>query len=144
MYQFPKYQHLKHRSTIDELWTAGQVTGQAPLRLKYQLRPRKEEEVPILTGVAAPKKWFRKAVARNRVKRVLRECWRQAQPALLQEFRILYPDRQLILFWMYTHPELPQADELKQIMDKRIQSLLKKWKDDPAANHTHRTFSGAD
>jgi ribonuclease P protein component len=77
-----------------------------------------KEKGLLQTGVGAPSRTFRKAVMRNRVKRLLREGYRLEKPAFLancplQGFRVN-------LFFLYTDANvLPQ----KEIQEK-IKHLL--------------------
>lgn len=146
MYEFPKQAHLKRRQCIDALWAGGSSLGHNPLRLRWMLVGTEQPEaIPILTGVSAPKKMFRKAVARNRTKRLLRECWRHAQPPLLQMLPLdFFAQKQLHLFWIYSGPELPEYENLQLLMHKIITSLVKKLLHEVATHSAHSTAAGTD
>lgn len=72
---FPNNEKLKSRKTIDTLFSAGKSVGKYPLRLAYVESASGETE-KIKMGVSVSKKYFKKAVDRNYIKRVLRETYR--------------------------------------------------------------------
>ncbi len=84
-------------------------------------------------GFSAPKRWFRKAVQRNRCKRLLRECWRHQRLACEQALTQTLPGHQLHLFWMLSQPGEPPMDQLVQAMNTLIDQLLKKLPHDAQA-----------
>ena len=71
-----------------------------------------------------PRKRFRKATQRNRVKRLLREAWRLNKAGLYT----LIPDAtQLHLFIIYTGPELPSFSEIESATRKAIRLLSENY-----------------
>jgi len=75
-FSYPKKEKLKSRTVIDLLFTKGKSVSKYPLRLAF-IENGNESETPIINfGVSVSKKYFKKAVDRNYIKRVLRECYR--------------------------------------------------------------------
>lgn len=72
--KFPSNERLKSRKAIDALFLSGNVVKNFPFRLVYH----ELEELPvnIQIGFSVPKRSFKKAVDRNRIKRQLRELYR--------------------------------------------------------------------
>lgn len=82
---------------------------------------RGEGEIsPVRVGFSAPKKKFRKAVDRNRVKRLLREAWRLHKQSL---YEAIPADKQLHLFFLFIGPELPDFTLVNASMQKAIAKL---------------------
>jgi ribonuclease P protein component len=83
--------------------------------------PRGAELSPARIGFSVPKKKFRKAVQRNRIKRLVREAWRLNK-------HLLYPfipvDTQLHLFIIFTEGE-PDLNVITEAIIKGIERLKK-------------------
>jgi len=121
---FSRKEKLKSRKAIDALFTGGQSLGQFPLRAMYLLHPvHTLQDTGVQVGVTASKRHFKKAVHRNRVKRLLRESYRLQKTALLQTVA----ERQLKLqvFFMYMDKELPTTELLREAMSKCLLQLQK-------------------
>ncbi|RRQ50074.1 ribonuclease P protein component [Maribacter algicola] len=71
---FGKKEKLKSQKTIGQLFTEGKSLTIFPLKLIY-LRTE-QQEVCIKAAVTVPKKNFKRAVHRNKIKRLLRESYR--------------------------------------------------------------------
>ena len=74
-FTFTKKEKLKGKKQIDLLFKEGKVLSNYPLRLLYM---KSEGQLPlkIQTAVAVPKRNFKSAVKRNRLKRLIRESYR--------------------------------------------------------------------
>ena len=67
-----KEERLKSRKLIGRLYTEGETIKKFPLRMVY-LQTEHTSNYPAQVGVSVPKRLFKKAVDRNRIKRLLRE-----------------------------------------------------------------------
>ncbi|OCB75437.1 ribonuclease P protein component [Flavobacterium crassostreae] len=74
-FSYPKQEKLKSKNTIDLLFSEGKSVSKYPLRLVYYSGDT-TEDLKIKMGVSVSKKHFKKAVDRNRYKRILRETYR--------------------------------------------------------------------
>ncbi|GEQ84898.1 ribonuclease P protein component [Patiriisocius marinistellae] len=72
-FKFPKQEKLKSRKVISQLFAEGKSYSKFPIKVLYL--PADEADVTKVT-FAVPKKNFKKAVSRNRIKRLLREAYR--------------------------------------------------------------------
>jgi len=70
---FPKSEKLKSSKTIASLFSDGKSFSKYPLKVFFL---PKENTETHLAAFAVPKRNFRSAVARNRIKRQLREAYR--------------------------------------------------------------------
>ncbi len=75
-FSYPKKEKLKSRTVIDLIFTKGKSVSKYPLRLAFIEIENKSDIPTINFGVSVSKKYFKKAVDRNYIKRVLRECYR--------------------------------------------------------------------
>lgn len=79
-YTFGKEEHLCGKTAIDELYKTGESFFLYPFRAQY--KEVSEESVPVRCLVNAPKRRFKHAVDRNRIKRLMREAYRKNKHAL--------------------------------------------------------------
>jgi ribonuclease P protein component len=71
-----KQERLKSKTLIGNLYKEGKAVKKYPLRLVY-LQAEHSSQYPAQVGVSVPKRNFKKAVHRNRLKRLLRETYRK-------------------------------------------------------------------
>lgn len=119
-YTLGKKERLKSRKLIEQVFNEGDRFNTASLRVFY-LR-RKEEKAVLQLGVGVSSKIFKKAVERNRIKRLLRETWRLQKNPLYDV--LLSKEYSLIAFINYTGKELPVYREMEVHMQKVITKLI--------------------
>lgn len=74
-FTFNKKEKLKSEKLITQLFAEGKSVMAYPLRLVY-LKTNFDENVKAKAGVSVSKRNFKKAVDRNRIKRLMREAYR--------------------------------------------------------------------
>ena len=82
---FTKGERLSAKSSIEGLFRGGSSFFIYPYRVVYLLVDKSDSPHPAEVLVSVPKKKFRSAVARNRIKRKVKEAYR------LQKNSLLYP-----------------------------------------------------
>ncbi|WP_133274123.1 ribonuclease P protein component [Hymenobacter radiodurans] len=82
-YSFPKEEHLCRKKLIDELFGRGSSFGLYPLRLVWLPAPAPTTTPPQVL-VSVSKRSFKRAVDRNRLKRLMREAYRLNKYRLLE------------------------------------------------------------
>ena len=118
-----KKEKLKSRKQIDTLFATGKSFTVFPIRVTYRFLPT-EEEPPAQIGVTVSKRYFKKAVDRNRVKRLLREAYRLQKPELaaqLQQAKL-----KAYLFFIYTDKTIAPFDVFKTAMSACLRKLQHK------------------
>ncbi|HHB51920.1 MAG TPA: ribonuclease P protein component [Saprospiraceae bacterium] len=74
-YTFGKAEKLKSRKLIEQLFMRGDRLTSFPIQLVY-LKTQHNTDAAIQVGFSVPKRRFKRAVDRNRIKRLLRESYR--------------------------------------------------------------------
>ena len=82
---FPKQERMVSRLLIETLFGGGCSHSMAafPLRVVYMTRERRDDEAPIQLLISVPKKHFKHAVDRNRVKRQITGSLPDSQQLLI-------------------------------------------------------------
>ena len=82
-----KSERVASRNTVETLFGGGhsRALSAFPLRMVYMLAPRAEGEPAAQMLVSVPKRWFKRAVKRNRIKRQVREAYRTSKHQLLAD-----------------------------------------------------------
>lgn len=117
----PKNCRIKKRKAVDALFTGGQRLTVPMLRVQWMLVQQLPDEPNLQVAFSVPKKAFKKAVQRNRIKRLLRENWR-LQKAVLEQS--IPPARKLMLFIIFSGTELPDYN----FVFEKTTALLQKLK----------------
>ncbi|HET8804174.1 MAG TPA: ribonuclease P protein component [Aequorivita sp.] len=119
---YPKTEKLKSTKTIENLFLEGRTHSKFPIKIFFL--PKENIEVN-LAAFAVPKRNFKSAVDRNRVKRQLREAYR-LNKQLLDNIH----GKKFVMLFLYLGKVKPQYAELEKAMVK----LLKKLHDEMSQN----------
>ncbi len=118
---FRKRERIVSLKLIETLFGGGvsQSVAAFPLRAVYMLSERQPNEASAQLLISVPKKRFRHAVDRNRVKRQIREAYRLHKDLLYQAI----PDNQrLLLAFVWLSDEHRLSKEVTQ----RVTGLMKR------------------
>lgn len=116
-----KQERLKSRKLTEELFRTGKTFTVFPVRVFYQFDKKTDWKFPVQAGVSASGKNFRRAVDRNRIKRVLREAYRVQKNELYDI--CLQEQKQLTVFFIYIDKTLPAHPVLSEKMDVILKKL---------------------
>lgn len=123
-FNYPKNEKLKSKISIGLLFSEGKSVSKYPLRLVYHSGSLNENE-KIKMGVSVSKKHFKKAVDRNRFKRILRETYRLNKHILLDNL-----DKPYAFMFFYQTKERLSYDEINtktiQLFEKFVAQVLNK------------------
>lgn len=113
-----KNERLKSRKQIELLFSEGKKFSITPFRVHYVINELTNP--PLQFGVGVSNKNFKKAVDRNRIKRLVREAYRLQKIALYQ--KVKEKKGQLNIFIIYTGKEIPGYRvvfvEMNKVLDK--------------------------
>lgn len=120
---FRKAERLCSHSAIERLYGEGHRLMAFPYSVQWlESDGAVPEGIPCQVLIVAPKRKFKHAVDRNRVKRLTRECFRQRKERLYEVLRT--EGLTLHLSLVYIHNEILTYRQLEQKMDKLIDALL--------------------
>ena len=128
-YFFGSTQKLKSRTLIQQLFTQGKQISEFPLKAIWM--PSTENH-PLQTGVSVSKRYFKKAVDRNKIKRLIREAYRLQKNGL--ENHLVGGNQQIALFLIYTGKERPSYQQISDCCGVIIKKLVKSIHAKPQAN----------
>lgn len=124
MNTFPKREHLCSQKLLDELFSNGHRAMVFPYSIHWMLLPADAlpDNVRAQVLIATSKRKFRHAVDRNRVKRLMRECYRLHKAPIFQQLE--QHNCSLILGVNYIHNEIFDYHRLYRKFDKVATTLI--------------------
>ncbi|WP_435260864.1 ribonuclease P protein component [Tenacibaculum sp. nBUS_03] len=84
-----KEERLKSKKLIGKLYEEGKSIKVFPLRMVY-IQTEHTSKYPAQVGMSVPKRNFKRAVDRNRIKRLLRESYRREKGIVYSEVKKPY------------------------------------------------------
>ena len=118
-----KTERLKSRKSIERLFKQGLKFNAGAFRVFHLGDTISKGSIQF--GVGVGNKNFKKAVDRNRIKRLTREAWR-LQKTALQE-KLSAAEKGVMVFFIYTGKELPLYADVVQQVGKAISKLEKQY-----------------
>jgi len=116
-FTFNKQEKLKSKKLIERLFTEGKSVSIYPLKLVY-LKVEHSSEYVVQAGVSVSKRKFKKAVDRNRIKRLIRECYRKNK-------HIVYGNLKEKHIFMLLY--LDEKEHKYVVLEEKTINLLKKF-----------------
>ena len=116
---FHKTERLNSVILIEKLFAGGSKSLTAfPMRIVYM--PVEGDELPVLSVlISVPKKRFKRAVKRNRVKRQIREAYRKNKALLTEPLKAA--NRKAAVAFIWLDNELHDSAEVEEKVKKLLQ-----------------------
>lgn len=114
-FTFSVQSRIKSSLQIKDIVTARKSVNAFPLKCFYRLVQRKEENEDAAIAVVVPKRRFKHAVDRNRLKRLIREAYRTHKyhfPNTVSK------NRHLQICWIYVSPEIADYETIVLAIEK--------------------------
>ncbi|WP_040279570.1 ribonuclease P protein component [Psychroserpens damuponensis] len=119
-FSYPKKEKLKSQKLIEHLFSEGKSVSAYPLRMVY-LKSNFDDDTQFKTGVSVSKRNFKKAVDRNRIKRLLREGYRLNKSAYFNNISSSYT-----LMILYIGKDGTDFDSIDKKMKQLLEAFAKK------------------
>lgn len=117
--KFSAEEKLKSKKTIDKLFNEGKSVSQSGFTLVYCIT-QLTSFYPAQAGFVVPKRSFKHAVDRNRIKRLMREVYRKNKFTLYE--KLIERKQQLALMCVYKGKDMPDYEKA----EKSVVACLKK------------------
>lgn len=119
-----KQERLKSRKQIEQLFREGKKIAVSPFHIYYLVNAVSCTSLnTIQFGVGVSTKNFKRAVDRNRIKRLTREAYRLQKNSLQQKLEEL--KKQLLIFFIYSGKELSDFNLVKEKVAVALKKLEK-------------------
>ena len=115
---FRKEEKLKKKKLITELFTTGKSISVFPLKLVY-LEMDHDSNYKIQAGVSVSKRNFKRAVDRNRIKRLMRETYRKNKYLIYNS----EDTKKHIFMFIYQG----KNEESYQVVEERMINLIERF-----------------
>lgn len=120
----PKAERLSHQKRIDRLFAKGESFIAYPIRVVFCRREEADDDTPVSILVSVSKRKFKRAVKRNRVKRLTREAYR-LHKALFFEL-VGETGQPLDIAFLFLKDQLPDYPEIQKAIIKSASILREK------------------
>ncbi len=118
---FKKEEKLKKKKLIETLFSSGKAISVYPIKLIY-LQIEHDSPYKIQAGITVSKRNFKKAVDRNKIKRLLREVYRKNKQLIYQTEHT----KKHIIMFIYVGKNEENYTLLEEKMQKVLLLFLKR------------------
>lgn len=120
---FPKAEHLCGEIRTGKLFAEGKAFIVYPVRVVYKITEH-NDNIPVKVLVGVPKKRFKRAVKRNRLKRLMREAYRTNKNILIN--KCLSSNTHLDIAFNYVSDEEVDFATVQQKIQMALQRIADK------------------
>ena len=131
-YTLGKEERLKSRKVIEQLFKEGKAFTAFPFRVIWQFLPE-ENNNSLKAGFTVSTKYFKKAVDRNRIRRLMKEAYRLQKHTL--QTGLCESNQQLVIFIIYVGKEIPEYSLVVEKITVVINKLQKIVNENNSANN---------
>ncbi|MEM9078206.1 MAG: ribonuclease P protein component [Bacteroidota bacterium] len=118
-FTFSKKERLKGKKSFDIIFAEGQILKAYPIQLRY-FPMDFDDGAQIKVAVVAPKRKFKKAFQRNRIKRLLREAYRVNKSLVFNNI-----EGNFALLFLYIGNTMPTLAEVEVAVQHLLRNFVK-------------------
>lgn len=119
-FSFKKEERLRSKKTISFLFQSGKSVKSYPVKIIYFQAD--QSQYPASVAIVVPKKLFKKAVDRNKIKRKIREAYRLNKAEFYS--RLFKANMGLNLVIQYQHREIVDYHTIKKGLYKGLDKMM--------------------
>ena len=108
MQTFTKAERLTSKIAIENLYQSKKSVQSPPFRINWIVAP--QSDIPVQVIISVPKRLFKKAVDRNKLKRLTREAYRKNKNILYQGINT----KNIFLMFIYTDKKTSDYDTIEK------------------------------
>ena len=122
-YSLNSTERIKQRKIIEEIFSTGSTIYKDFIRINY-IKTDFDDDTIAKVAFSVPKKKFKRAYKRNRLKRIMREVYRKNKP----EFYDILSNKniKIALLFVYLDNEIKDYDTIEKKMKLALEKLVKK------------------
>lgn len=118
MQTFTKAERLSSKIEIDRLFETGKSFHFPPFKIIW--KETTDSTVPAKIVISVPKRLFKKAIDRNRIKRITREAYRKNKNSFYADI-----NKKVLLMFIFTSKTIIEYKEMEEKIISILQRLSK-------------------
>jgi len=122
---FKKSERLHSKLLIGRLFSDGKSFFSYPFTITF-ISVKRDKDPPVQVLISASKRTFKSAVARNKIKRLVRESYRNNKYIIWDYFKDK-PNDQLLISIVYTGKTIAPYSEIERKLILILHRLIKKY-----------------
>lgn len=144
--QLSKSERINSKKLIDRLFKGGGAKSMSafPLRVVFMTEDADAHEPLAKMMVSVPKRYFKRAVKRNHVKRLVREAYRRNKQVLIDTLEAEEQRKALSLCFIWTDGNLRSYEEVEHKTANLLQRIAEKIGKEAAADRAESHNDNAD
>ena len=122
-YSLNSTERIKQRKIIEEIFSSGNTIYKDYIRINY-IKTDFDDDTIAKVSFSVPKKKFKRAYKRNRLKRIMREVYRKNKP----EFYDILSNKniKIALLFVYLDDEIKDYENIETKMKLALDKLVRK------------------
>ena len=144
--QLSKSERINSKKLIDRLFKGGGAKSMSafPLRVVFMTEDADSHEPLAKMMVSVPKRYFKRAVKRNHVKRLVREAYRRNKQVLIDTLEAEEQRKALSLCFIWTDGNLRSYEEVERKTANLLQRIAEKIGKEVVADRAESHNDNAD